>query len=110
MLTRVASVLALAGALLSLYVSYDAYRNGVSTGFETPPAIFIMGIAFAAVGVAASLLTWRRHRLGLWLLLAAALGGLAAWPWLVAGLTYLAGAVVSLISLSIARRALAVPR
>lgn len=105
-----ASVIALVGALMSLYVSYAAYRNGLSTGFQTPPAFFVIGFALAAAGIAASVFTWRRRRLGLWLLLAAALSGIAAWPWLVAGVTYLLGAVVSLISLIIARRAVATPR
>ncbi len=110
MLMRIAGLIALVGALMSLYVPYAAYRNGLSTGFPTPPAFFLIGCALAAAGIAAGVFTWRRRRVGLWLLLAAALGGIAAWPWLEAGLVYLLAAIVSLISLTIGRRAVAVPR
>lgn len=105
-----ASMLTLLGALVSLYVPFDAYRNGLNTGYPTPPLFLLLGIAFAAAGLTAGALTWRGRRLGLWLLLAAALGGLAAWPWLVAGMTYLVASILSLMSQTIARRTVAVPR
>jgi hypothetical protein len=95
--------LALLGALVSLYVPLDAYRNGLNSGFPTPPAFFVIGVAFAVVGLAGGAFIWRRPRLGLWLLLAAALGGLAVWPWLSAGMVYLLAAVVSVVSLRMAR-------
>lgn len=107
-----AATITLLGALVSLYVPFDAYRNGLNSGYPTPPIFLILGVVFAAAGLAAGVLIWRGRRLGLWLLLAAALGGLAAWPWLVAGMIYLLAAIASLMGHSMTRRSatVVVPR
>ena len=104
-----AATITLLGALVSLYVPFDAYRNALNSGYPAQPIFLILGLAFAAVGLTAGALVWRGRRLGLWLLLAATLGGLAAWPWLVPGMIYLLAAIASLMSLTIAPRAVAVP-
>ena len=95
--------LAVLGALLSLYVPLDAYRNGLNSGYPTPPAFALIGAAFALVGLAGGFLTWRGRSPGSWLLVAAAVGGLALWPWLVPGMVYLLAAALSLVSLKMSR-------
>jgi hypothetical protein len=101
----VAVALSLLGASVSLYVPIDAYRNNLNTGFPTPTAFFVIGAAFAAVGIAGGVLTWRGKKLGPWLLLLGTIGGLVAWPWLTPAIIYLLGTAVSVASLRMARGA-----
>jgi hypothetical protein len=102
---RIAAVaLSTLGALVSLYVPVDAYRNNLGTGFPTPAAFFVIGAAFALIGVAGGLLTWHGRRLGPWLLVLGTIGGLMAWPWLSAAIIYLVATAIGVLSLRIAPR------
>lgn len=92
------------GALVSFYVPLAAYQVNLGTGFPTPPVFFVLGAAFAAVGVAGGLLTWRRSKFGSWLLLIGTIAGLALWPWLTTALIYLLASAISVVALWRGRR------
>jgi len=100
-----AVALSLLGALASLYVPVDAYRNNLNTGFPTPLAFFVVAAVFALVGIAAAILTWRGTKLGTVVLLLGTIGGLAAWPWLASALIFLLATIVSATTLWMASRA-----
>ena len=93
------------GALLSLYVPVDAYRNNLNTGFPTPLVFFVIGAAFALVGVAGALLTLRGMGLAPWVLLLGTIGGLIIWPWLMPAFIYLAATTVSIAASRMSSRA-----
>jgi len=96
-MSRAASAIAVLGAALSAFVTASAITGGVASGYGTPAAIYVSGLALVVVGlVGASMALRERREAGLALLLPAAVG-FVLWPYLVpgaiallAGLTFLA--------------------
>jgi hypothetical protein len=101
----VAVAVSLLGALVSLYVPIDAYRNSLNTGFPTPVAFFVVAALLALVGIIGAILTWRGTKLGTAVLLLGTIGGLVVWPWLVPALIFLLATMVSAATLWMASRA-----
>lgn len=93
-----ALALAVLGASVSLYVAFAAYQNYPTVDSKSFFTFFVLGCAFALVGVVGGALTWRRRMIGAWLLLLGAIGGLLAWPWLVPAIIYLLAVAVSVVS------------
>ena len=86
-MSRAASAIAVLGAALSAFVTASAFVNGVASGYGTPPAFYVSGLALVVVGLVGATLA---------LLLPAAVG-FVLWPYIVpgaiallAGLTFLA--------------------
>jgi len=96
---RIAVVaLAVLGALVSVYVPLAAYQNNLSTSYPFPAAFFVVGAVLASIGAAAAVLVWRGSKVGRWLLVAATVASVAAWPWLPAAMIYLLAVVASVLS------------
>ena len=103
---RVAAVaLSMLGALVSLYVAFAAYQNYPTVDSKSFFTFFAIGGAFALLGAAGGLFTWRGRKFGSGLLLLETIGGRVAWPWLAAAIVYLLATALSIVSLRMAPRA-----
>lgn len=82
-------------ALIATYVTASATLNGLTSGYGTTPAFFVVGGAVLALACAAAYAERRHSRAAQWLFVAGALVAIVAWPYRAAGIVMALGALLA---------------
>lgn len=89
--------IAVVATAVTAYVAVSAAVNGVTSGYGTPPAFYIVAIVLTLIACAAALAEYRDSRGTTWLFGVGAIAGIIAWPYIAAGVVMGVGAILSLI-------------